>query len=75
MNYKSKVHGKVKNFIRRTQRGFKLPIKKVQSDNGSKMDTCIDEFLHDEGINHEFSTTYTPKQMMWLRGRATHSLT
>jgi len=33
---KSEVQGKVKTFIRRAQREFRLPIKKVQSDNGTE---------------------------------------
>ena len=32
---KSEVQGKVKTFIRRAQREFWLPIKKVRSDNGT----------------------------------------
>jgi hypothetical protein len=33
---KSEVQGKVKTLIRRAQREFELPIKKVRNDNGSK---------------------------------------
>ena len=33
---KSEVQGKVKTFIRRAQREFGLPIKKVRSDNGTE---------------------------------------
>jgi transposase InsO family protein len=60
---KSEVQGKVKTFIRRAQREFKLPIKKVRSDHGSEFwNTNVEEFLDEEGIKHEFSVPYTPQQ-------------
>jgi transposase InsO family protein len=60
---KSEVQGKVKTFIRRAQREFELPIKKVRSDNGSEFrNTNVEEFLDEEGIKHEFSAPYTPQQ-------------
>jgi hypothetical protein len=60
---KSEVQGKVKTFIRRAQREFRLPIKKVQSDNGSEFrNTNVEEFLDKEGIKHEFLAPYTPQQ-------------
>ena len=60
---KSEVQGKVKTFIRRAQREFGLPIKKVRSDNGTKFrNTNVEEFLNEEGINHEFLAPYTPQQ-------------
>jgi transposase InsO family protein len=50
----------VKTFVRRTQKKFNLLIKKVRSDNGTEFkNTQVEEFLDDEGINHEFSTPYT----------------
>ena len=53
---KSEVQGKVKTFTRRAQREFELPIKKVQSDNGTEFrNTNVKEFLDEEGIKHEFS--------------------
>jgi transposase InsO family protein len=59
----SEVQGKVKTFIRRAQREFELPIKKVRSDNGSEFwNTNVEEFLDEEGIKHEFSAPYTPQQ-------------
>jgi transposase InsO family protein len=61
---KSEVQAKVKTFIRREQREFELPIKKVRSDNGSEFrNTNVEEFLDEEGIKHEFSAPYTPQQM------------
>jgi transposase InsO family protein len=60
---KSEVQGKVKTLIRRAQREFELPIKKVRSDNGSEFrSTNVEEFLDEEGIKHEFSAPYTPQQ-------------
>jgi transposase InsO family protein len=60
---KSEVQGKVKTFIRRAQREFKLPIKEVRSDNGSEFqNTNVEEFLDEEGIKHEFLAPYTPQQ-------------
>jgi transposase InsO family protein len=60
---KSEVQGKVKTFIRRAQREFELPIKKVKSDNSLEFrNTNIEEFLDEEGIKHEFSAPYTPQQ-------------
>ena len=53
----------MKNFIRRAQREFGLPIKKVQSDNGTEFrNTNVEEFLDEEGVKHEFSAPYTPQQ-------------
>jgi transposase InsO family protein len=67
---KSEVQGKVKTFIRRAQREFKIPIKKVRSDNSSEFrNTNVEEFLDEEGIKHEFFSPYTPQQMGWLIGR------
>jgi transposase InsO family protein len=60
---KSEAQGKVKTFIRRAQREFEPPIKKVRSDNGSEFrNTNVEEFLDEEGIKHEFSAPYTPQQ-------------
>ena len=53
----------MKIFVRRAQKEFNLPIKKVRSDNGTKFkNTLVEEFLDKEGIKHEFSTPYTPQQ-------------
>jgi transposase InsO family protein len=60
---KSEVQEKVKTFIRRAQKEFGLPIKKVWSDNGTKFfNTNVEMFLDDEGMKHEFSAPYTPQQ-------------
>ena len=53
----------MKTFVRRAQKEFGLPIKKVRSDNGTEFNnTLVEEFLDEEGIKHEFSTSYTPQQ-------------
>ena len=73
---KSEVQGKVKTFLRRAQREFGLPIKKVRSDNGTEFcNIDIEEFLDEDGIKHEFSAPYTLNKMGWLRGRIALSLT
>jgi len=59
---KCQVQDKVKTFLRRAQREFNLPVKKVRSDNRSEFKNTQVEFLDEEGIKHEFSTPYTPQQ-------------
>ena len=60
---KCQVQEKVKIFVRRAQKEFGLPIKKVRSDNGTEFkNTLVEEFLDEEDIKHEFSTPYTPQQ-------------
>ena len=59
---KCQVQEKVKTFVRRAQKEFGLPIKKITSDNGTKFkNTLVEEFLDKEGIKYEFSTPYTPQ--------------
>jgi hypothetical protein len=60
---KCQVQQKVKIFVRRAQKDFDLPIKKVRSDNRTEFkNTVVEEFLDEDGIKHEFSTPYTPQQ-------------
>jgi transposase InsO family protein len=60
---KCQVQDKVKTFVRRAQKEFGLPIKKVRSDNGTEFkNTQVEEFLDKEGIKHEFLSPYTPQQ-------------
>jgi transposase InsO family protein len=57
------VRDKVKIFIRRVQKEFSLRIRKVRSDNGTKLkNSQVEEFLDEEGIKHEFLSPYTPQQ-------------
>jgi transposase InsO family protein len=49
--------------LRRAQNEFGLRINKIRSDNGTEFNNSqIEDFLEDEGIKHEFSSTYTPQQ-------------
>jgi hypothetical protein len=49
--------------LRRAQNEFGLRIKKIRSDNGTEFkNSQIEDFLEDEGINHESSSPYTPQQ-------------
>jgi transposase InsO family protein len=62
---KCQVRDKVKTFVRRAQKEFDLPIKKIRSDNGTEFkNTQVEEFLDEEGIKHEFSTPYTLNKMI-----------
>jgi transposase InsO family protein len=60
---KSQTQETLKRFLRRTQNGFELRIKKIISDNGTEFkNSQIEGFLEEEGIKHEFSSPYTPQQ-------------
>jgi transposase InsO family protein len=60
---KSQTQETLKGFLRRAQNEFGLSIKKIRSDNGTEFkNSQIEGFLEDEGINHEFSSPYTPQQ-------------
>jgi hypothetical protein len=49
--------------LRQAQNEFGLRIKKIRSDNGTKFkNSQIEGFLEEEGIKHEFSSSYTPQQ-------------
>ena len=55
----------MKIFVRRAQKEFGLPIKKVRSGDGTEFkNTLVEEFLDEEGIKYEFSTPYTLKKMV-----------
>jgi hypothetical protein len=46
-----------------------LRIKKIRSDNGMEFkNTQVEEFLEEEGIQHEFSSPYSP-QRKWSVGK------
>jgi transposase InsO family protein len=50
-------------FLRMTQNKFDAKVKNIRSDNGIEFkNTQVDNFLDEEGIKHEFLTTYTPQQ-------------
>jgi transposase InsO family protein len=45
------------------QNEFDTKIKKIRSDNITEFkNTQLEDFLDEEGINHEFSAPYTPQQ-------------
>jgi transposase InsO family protein len=60
---KSEAKGILKKFIRRVQNEFELKVKNIRSDNCSEYrNTQVEEFLDEEGINHELFAPYTPQQ-------------
>jgi transposase InsO family protein len=60
---KSQTQDTLKIFLRQAQNGFGLRIKKIRSDNGTEFkNSQIEGFLEEEGIKHEFSSPYTPRQ-------------
>jgi transposase InsO family protein len=60
---KSQTQETLKRFLRRAQNEFRLRIKKIRSDNGTEFkNSQIEGFLEEEGMNHEFSSPYTPQQ-------------
>jgi transposase InsO family protein len=60
---KSQTQETLKGFLRRAQNEFGLRIKQIRSDNGMEFkNSQIKGFLEDEGIKHEFSSSYTPQQ-------------
>jgi transposase InsO family protein len=57
---KSETQGTLKRFLMRAQNEFELKVKKIRSDNGSEFKNLqVEEYLEEEGINHEFSAPYT----------------
>jgi hypothetical protein len=63
MKDKSKVREIFKKFATRAQNEFDVKIKRVRSDNGTEFkNTNIEEYLDEEGIDHELSVPYTPQQ-------------
>ena len=54
---------KVNKFLTRAENEFELKVKKLRSDNGSEFrNTRVEEWCHEKGIKHEFSTKYTTEQ-------------
>jgi transposase InsO family protein len=53
----------LKKFLKRAQNEFNAKVKKIRSDNNTEFkNTQVEEFLDEEGINHEFLAPYTPQQ-------------
>jgi transposase InsO family protein len=60
---KGKTFDIFKKFATRAQNEFGSSMVKIRSDNGSGFrNTRVEEYCDDEGIKHEFSSTYTPQQ-------------
>jgi hypothetical protein len=60
---KSQTQETLKKFLRWAQNEFGLRVKKIRSDNGTEFkNSQIEGFLEEEGIEHEFSSPYTPQQ-------------
>ncbi|KAI3518357.1 hypothetical protein L1887_06990 [Cichorium endivia] len=53
----------LRNFIVSIELKVKLPVRRIRSDNGTEFNNRqIEEFLASKGIEHNFSTLYTPQQ-------------
>jgi transposase InsO family protein len=53
----------LKKFLRRAQNKFDVKVKKIRSDNGTEFKNIqVEDYLNEEGINHEFFCPYTPQQ-------------
>jgi transposase InsO family protein len=54
----------LKKFLKSAQNEFDAKVKKIRSDNGTEFkNTRVEDYhLDEEGIEHEFSATYTPQQ-------------
>jgi transposase InsO family protein len=59
---KSETLGIFKTFATRAQREYNTQIVKIWSDNVTEFKNMnIEEWCNEEGVKHEFSTTYTPQ--------------
>jgi transposase InsO family protein len=59
---KSETQEVLKKFLRRAQNEFDDKVKKIRSDNCIEFkNTQVEDFLDEEGINHEFLAPYTPQ--------------
>jgi transposase InsO family protein len=60
---KSETQKVLKKFLKRPQNKFDAKVKRIRSDNGTEFkNTQVEDFLDEEGINHEFLAPYTPQQ-------------
>ena len=51
------------DFAKKAQHKFDKEILTIRSDNGSESKNyTLEEFLSDEGIEHQYSAPYTPQQ-------------
>ncbi len=60
---KDETQQTVIDFSNEVQRQHNVPILAIRSDNGSEFKNyTLEEFLSDEGIEHQYSAPYTPQQ-------------
>jgi transposase InsO family protein len=60
---KSETQEVLKKLLRRAQNEFDAKVKKIRSDNDTEFkNTQVEDFLDEEGMKHEFSAPYTPRQ-------------
>jgi transposase InsO family protein len=59
---KSQAQETLKKFLSQAQNDYRLRIKKIRSDNGTKFKNSKIEGFLEEGIKHEFSSPCTPQQ-------------
>jgi hypothetical protein len=60
---KGKTQEVLKKFLKRIQNEFDAKVKRIRSDNDTEFkNTQVEDYLDEECIKHEFSTSYTPQQ-------------
>lgn len=63
IRHKSDVGQVTKEFIRFIERQTGKSVKALKSDNGGEyISSSLNEFLRENGIEHQYSTPYTPQQ-------------
>ncbi|KAK1627610.1 hypothetical protein QYE76_001925 [Lolium multiflorum] len=61
--YKSETQRTMMEFANQVQRKYDNKILAIRSDNGTEFKNyTLDDFLGEEGIQHQYSTPYTPQQ-------------
>jgi IS30 family transposase len=59
---KNETQEVLKKFLKRVQNESDAKVKKIRSDNGIEFkNTQIEDYLDEEGIEHEFLAPYTPQ--------------
>jgi IS30 family transposase len=59
---KNETQEVLKKFLKRVQNESDVKVKKIRSDNGIEFkNTQIEDYLDEEGIEHEFLAPYTPQ--------------
>jgi hypothetical protein len=60
---KGKTQEVLKKFLKRTQNEFDAKVKRIRNDNDTEFkNTQVEDYLDEECIKHEFSTSYTLQQ-------------